>query len=219
MHNRVMTSQTRRRFLAATILAALCTPLHHTLAEEAVWASLFDGKALGQWKETDFAGKGEVSVKDGQIIIGTGDLTGINLAAAPAKMDYEVEFKAMRVQGDDFFVGFTFPVGEKHVTFIAGGWGGTVTGISSVNGQDASENETTEFKKYENARWYRVRVKVTKAMLEVWIDDEQMVKLELEGKELSMRAGEIEISAPFGFATWRTNAALKEIRWRKVQPR
>ena len=23
----------------------------------------------------------------------------------PAKMDYEVEFKAMRVQGDDFFVG------------------------------------------------------------------------------------------------------------------
>ena len=133
-------------------------------------------------------------------------------------MDYEVEFKAMRVQGDDFFVGFTFPVGEKHVTFIAGGWGGTVTGISNVNSENASENETTQFKKYENGHWYRVRVKVTKAKLDVWIDDEQMVKLELEGKQLSMRAGEIESSAPFGFASYRTNAALKEIRWRKVQP-
>jgi len=217
-----MTSQTRRRFLAITILASLCTPLHHALAAEAEWVSLFDGKALGQWKETDFAGKGEVSVKDGQIILGTpgntGEITGINLAAAPARMDYEVEFKAMRVQGDDFFVGFTFPVGEKHVTFIAGGWGGTVTGISNVNGEPASENETTQFKKYENGHWYRVRVKVTKARLDVWIDDEQMVKLELEGKRLSLREGEIEISAPFGFASWRTTAALKEIRWRKVQP-
>jgi hypothetical protein len=87
-----------------------------------------------------------------------------------------------------------------------------------VNSENASENETTQFKKYENGHWYRVRVKVTKAKLDVWIDDEQMVKLELEGKQLSMRAGEIESSAPFGFATWRTNAALKEIRWRKLQP-
>ncbi len=214
-----MTSPTRRRFLAITILASLCTSAFHSNADEAEWVPLFDGKALGQWKETDFAGKGEVSVKDGQIILGTGgDITGVNLAAAPAKMDYEVEFKAMRVQGDDFFVGFTFPVGEKHVTFIAGGWGGTVTGISNVNSENASENETTQFKKYENGHWYRVRVKVTKAKLDVWIDDEQMVKLELEGKQLSMRAGEIESSAPFGFASYRTNAALKEIRWRKAQP-
>ena len=158
-------------------------------------------------------------MKDGQIILGTGgDLTGINLAADPAEIDYEVEFKAMRVQGDDFFVGFTFPVFDKHVTFIAGGWGGTVTGISNVNSENASENETTQFKKYENGHWYRVRVKVTKVRLDVWIDDEQMVKLEHESKHLSMRAGEIESSAPFGFASFRTTAALKEIRWRKVQP-
>lgn len=212
-----MTLQTRRSFLATTIVAALCTPTLHTHAAEAEWTPLFDGKALGQWKETDFAGKGEVTVKDGQIILGTGgDITGVNLAAAPAKTDYEVEFKAMRVQGDDFFVGFTFPVSEKHVTLIAGGWGGTVTGISNVNGENASENETTQFKKYENGRWYRVRVKVTKAKLDVWIDDEQMVKLELEGKQLSMRAGEIESSAPFGLASYRTTAAIKEIRWRKL---
>ncbi len=186
-------------------------------ASAAGWQPLFDGKSLGAWKETDFAGKGEVEVKDGQLILNAGgDLTGVNLAAAPATMDYEVEFQAMRVEGDDFFIGFTFPVADKHVTFIAGGWGGSVTGISNINGDSASENETTQFKKYENKKWYAVRVKVTKSKLEAWIDKEQVVDLETEGKQLAMRVGEIESSVPFGFATWRTKGALKDVRWRKL---
>jgi hypothetical protein len=156
-------------------------------------------------------------VKDGQLILNVGgDLTGINLPAAPANIDYEVEFQAMRVEGDDFFVGFTFPVGDKHVTFIAGGWGGAVTGISNVNGENASENETTQFKKYDNGKWYAVRVRVAKDKLEAWMDKEKVVDLELEGKQLAMRVGEIESSAPFGFATWRTKAAIKDLRWRKL---
>ena len=32
--------------------------------------SLFDGKTLTGWKESDFAGRGEVEVKDGRIVIG-----------------------------------------------------------------------------------------------------------------------------------------------------
>jgi sugar phosphate isomerase/epimerase len=186
-------------------------------AAPAGWQPLFDGKSLGAWKETDFAGKGEVAVKDGQLILNVGgDLTGVNLAAAPATMNYEVEFQAMRVEGDDFFVGFTFPVADKHVTFIAGGWGGSVTGISNVGSENASENETTQFKKYDNGKWYQVRVKVTQAKLEAWIDKEQVVDLELDGKQLGMRVGEIESSLPFGFATWRTKAAYKDLRWRKL---
>jgi sugar phosphate isomerase/epimerase len=194
-------------------LRPLCAPA----PAGAGWQQLFDGKGLGNWKETEFAGGGSVEVKEGQLILGTGgDLTGINLAAAPATMDYEVEFSAMRVEGDDFFVGFTFPVGETHATFIAGGWAGSVTGISNVNGENASENETTQFKKYDNGKWYRVRLKVTKAKLEAWIEAEQVVDLETEGKRIEMRIGEIESSKPFGFATWRTKAALKDIRWRKL---
>ena len=185
--------------------------------QSVLWLPLMEPDGLGKWKETDFAGHGEATVKDGVITIGTGgDLSGINLEEAPARMDYEVEFQAMRVEGDDFFCGFTFPVGEKCVTFIAGGWGGTVTGISNVGGESASENETTQFRKYEQGRWYRIRVKVTKAKVETWIDDEQMVDLETDGKQLEMRAGEIEISKPFGLATWRTTARIKEMRWRKL---
>ena len=156
-------------------------------------------------------------VKDGQLILPQGgDLTGVNLEKAPATMDYEVAFDAMRVLGDDFFVGLTFPIGDTHVTFVAGGWGGTVTGISCVGGENASENETTQFKNYKNGQWYAVRVKVTKAKLEITIDNEKMVNLDLEGKTLKMRDGEIEISKPFGFATWRTSGAYKNIRWRKL---
>jgi hypothetical protein len=42
------------------------------------------------------------------------------------------------------------------------------------------------------------------------------VDLELAGKELEMRIGEIESSQPFGFASWRTTGAIKDIRWRKL---
>ena len=69
---------------------------------------------------------------------------------------------------------------------------------------------------YKNGQWYRFRVKVTKSKIEAWLDDDQIVNLETEGKKLEMRAGEIESSKPFGFATWRTKGAIKDIRWRKL---
>ncbi len=186
-------------------------------AADEKWESLFDGKALGKWKETDFAGKADIVIKDGQLILPQGgDMTGVNLGKAPATMDYEVAFDAMRVLGDDFFVGLTFPIGGQHVTFVAGGWGGTVTGISCVDGENASENETTKFVNYKNGQWYAVRVKVTKEKLEVTINKEKVVDLALDGKTIGMRAGEIEISKPFGLATWRTSGAYRNIRWRKL---
>lgn len=200
----------------AQLRAAFSSPAP-TVVPATEWVSLFDGKTLGKWKETDFAGHADVLVKDGEILLPQGgDMTGINLEVAPAKIDYEVQMKAKRIDGDDFFCGFTFPVRDKHVTFIAGGWGGSVVGISNVNGENASENETTQFQNFKNGQWYDIRVRVTKTKIEAWIDQEQVVDLETEGKSLDMRIGEIESSLPFGIATWRTSAALKDLRWRKL---
>ncbi len=210
-----MNSLSRRRFFLTSSFALIALPFSR--AAEPEWTPLFDGKALGKWKETDFAGHADVKVKDGEILLPQGgDITGINLEAAPAKMDYELELQAKRVEGDDFFCGLTFPVGEKCVTFIVGGWGGSVVGISNVDGENASENETTTYRNFEKGRWYRLRVRVTKTKLEAWIDAEQVVNLETEGKNLDMRIGEIESSKPLGVATWRTGGVLKDIRWRKL---
>lgn len=188
------------------------------IAEEQKWIPLFDGKSLGNWQETDFAGRGEVSIKDETIVMSAGgDLTGINLKQAPARQNYELELMAQKIQGSDFFCGLTFPVGEKCATFIVGGWGGALTGISSINGADASENMTTSFKKYEDGQWYRIRVRVTDKKLEAWVDEELMADVELEGLKIDVRSGEIELSQPLGIASFRTKTALKEIRWRVIK--
>ena len=81
---------------------------------------------------------------------------------------------------------------------------------------DASENETSLARKFDNGRWYRIRVRVTPGKIDAWLDEDQVIKLEVEGRKLSMRAGEIEQSEPFGIASFRTRAALRDIKIRRV---
>jgi sugar phosphate isomerase/epimerase len=179
------------------------------------WKPLFDGKTLTGWKAPNFSGQGEVEVKDGQMILGTGsDITGMNYTGDLPKMNYEVALEASRQQGSDFFCGLTLPYGDKCCTLVVGGWGGSLVGLSSINGDDASENETTKFLKFETGKWYRIRVKMTPEKIEAWIDDDQVVKVETPGKKIDMRPGEIELSKPFGIATFRTQAALRDIKLR-----
>lgn len=201
------------------LLAQLRGVLDGTLAKavDAEWTPLFDGKTLDGWKSIDFGGHGDVTIEDGRIVLGQGDtLTGIRATREFPKMNYEVTLEAMRVDGTDFFCGLTFPYGETHATFVVGGWGGGIVGLSSINGDDASENETTQIKKFEMKRWYRVRLRVTPEKIEAWIDDEQMVNVTTQGKKISMRAGEIEASEPFGIASFRTQAALRGIKLRRL---
>lgn len=200
-------------------LLAKLHELFHAPAKSAAAASLplFDGKTLHDWKITDFGGHGDVTVDNGTIVLDTGnDLTGVNYTGDVPKMNYEVELEAMKVLGDDFFCGLTFPVANACCTLIVGGWGGGVVGISSLDGNDASENETTQVMGFAKNRWYRIRVRVTPDRLQAWIDKEEVANVETEGKRISMRAGEIEESQPFGIATYRTRAALRGITLRRL---
>ena len=179
--------------------------------------SLFDGKSLGSWKSTNFGGEGKVSVKNGQIIIEMGsNISGITWSGgALPKMNYEISLEAMKVQGDDFFCGLTFPVGDDPCSLIVGGWGGSVVGLSSINGMDASENETTQIMNFAHNQWYRIRLRVTKGKIEAWINDKNVVDLETKGKRISIRP-EVELSRPLGIANWLTEAALRNINLRKL---
>ena len=128
----------------------------------------------------------------------------------PPHTNYELTLEAQRVDGSDFFCGLTFPVGKGHCSLILGGWGGSLVGLSSIDGYDASENETTCFERFETGRWYKVRVRVTKEKIEAWLDKEKIVDLELKDRKLSLR-WEMETMPPFGFATYYTTGGLKDI--------
>jgi hypothetical protein len=182
------------------------------------WRPLFDGKTLEGWKASDFAGAGDVKVEDGSIVLSAGnDMTGITASREIPKLDYEVELEAQRLSGSDFFCALTFPVKDSFCSLVVGGWGGGVVGLSSLNGFDASENETTNYKKFENGKWYPVRLRVTDQRITAWIDGEEIVDVDTRETKLTTRI-EVESSKPFGIASWQTKAALRKIRIRELTP-
>jgi len=181
------------------------------------WRELFNGQSLAGWSETQFAGRGEVECRDGVILLKMGDpFTGISWTNQFPRINFEVALDAMRVMGSDFFCGLTVPVGDSFCSLIVGGWGGSLVGISSLNGMDASENETTKFVSFESRRWYRIRLRVTERRIQAWIDDEKLVDVDTTDKKISLRPGDIELSKPFGLACWQTSALLREIKMRLV---
>ena len=181
------------------------------------WRTLFDGKSLAGWKSVDFGGEGKVYVKDGALLMEKGkQMTGVVYTRGDfPRSDYEVALEAKKLTGDDFFCTTTFPVGDSHCSLVVGGWGGTVVGLSSVDGADASENETSGSKEFQRDRWYRVRVRVTGKKIEAWIDNDKVVGLETEGRKISVRL-ECRPCRPFGVATWDTVGAVRAIRVRAL---
>lgn len=143
--------------------------------------------------------------------------TGLNWTNEFPKLNYELALDAMRVNGADFFCGLTVPVGDSFCSLILGGWGGALVGISSLDGMDASENETTKYVTFLQNHWYRIRLRVTQGRIEGWIDQEKLVDVVTTGKRISLRPGEIEESKPFGLACWQTSAAWRQIKVRHVE--
>lgn len=181
--------------------------------------SLFDGKTLGKWETTQFGGEGDTFVdEEGNLEFGFGAvITGVNWTGdVPATSNYEISLEAMKLDGNDFFVALTFPVRDSHATFVVGGWGGGVVGISSVDDLNASENETMNIDGFETDVWHKIRVRVTDDKLQAWIGDEQKVDLELEGRKLSLLPGDIELSVPIGLAAYQTRARYRNIVWRNL---
>ncbi len=171
----------------------------------------FDTKTLNGWEVTNFGPQGPVYVSGGSIILGMGDgCTGITWAKDFPKVNYEVHLEAKQMDGNDFFCGMTFPVKEDFCTLIVGGWTGSVTGLSNIDGYDASENETTLFKLYEKNVWYNIKLRVTADSIIAWVDDTTVVDVNIVGKKLSIRP-EVTLSKPFGIASWQTTAAIRNI--------
>jgi hypothetical protein len=172
----------------------------------------FDGRVRTGWDVTNFGPQGPVYVSGDAIILGMGDgCTGITWRGEFPQNNYEVTLNAKKVAGNDFFCGMTFPVGADPCTFIVGGWGGGTVGLSSIDGLDAFHNNTKQNMLFEKDRWYHIRLIVTGGKIEGWIDNTRVVNFDIGKHKLSIRP-EVELSRPFGIASWNTTAAIKDVQ-------
>ncbi|HCN29767.1 MAG TPA: DUF1080 domain-containing protein [Verrucomicrobiales bacterium] len=182
---------------------------------------LFTGKSLDDWETVDIGGSGEVTLEGGQMIIAQGDsLSGVvykKVAELPLT-NYEITLQAKRLQGVDFFCGLTFPVGklDRCATLILGGWGGSVTGISSIDDLDAANNSTGSYQRFDDDKWYSVRLRVTPENLSAWVDEKQVVDADINGRKVNLRPGPIEAYAPLSITTFTTMAAIRGVTLKKL---
>lgn len=186
--------------------------------QKVVWKSLLS-HGLDDWEVTRFGGEGEVLLKDKTLIIEMGHpISGVTYKKGDQlpKVNYELSVEAKRVLGNDFFCGLTFPIKESHCTLILGGWGGSLTGVSSINGSDASENETSGSESFKSNQWYQVRVVVKEDRLEAWVDQTQLFDIETEGLSFDTRI-EMDLSKPLGLATFETEAHYRNFQYRLLK--
>jgi hypothetical protein len=184
---------------------------------------LLDPPHAASWRQAGIPDEGKVTVRDGILSLSAGQpMTGATFAAGSEAglplTNYAIHYEAMRLEGEDFFGTVTFPVGDldTHVSFVLGGWGGTVTGISSIDFSDANENQTRAEQRFENNRWYRVRIEVRPEDLRVWLDDRLVVNVSTKGRKLSLRPGFIDHCRPFGFASFGTEARIRGVAIRRL---
>ena len=177
---------------------------------------LFDGVSLDHWQVIDYEGHGTISIADSCIIIGKGEfISGIRWTEYFPKTNYEVTLYAKRVDGNDFFCGMTFPVKESFLTLVLGGWGGSLCGLSCIDGYDAANNFTGKIFYFGTGAWWPVRLRVTDKKIEAWVEQDKIVDFTIGNSSLSLRL-EVESSVPFGITTYKTTGALRDIKLQMI---
>lgn len=194
------------------------------------WVDMFDAKTMTGWIPLELGGSGptefdEAFTSEGQkdaipvIRINRGDmLSGMAWTNGPVRMNYEIEWEAMRTDGNDFFAALSVPVKDDYITFVPAGWGGAVCGISSVDGHDASENETSKYLPFQDKTWYKFKIRVTDKKIEAWVDDKRIVNLLTADKTLGLRPGSPSEINRYGivFTAYRSTGIIKSVRMRKL---
>jgi hypothetical protein len=206
------------QFLFLSVFPWFTDTLHSEEVEEYT-KILFDGKSFKNWSVTDYAGHGEVKLdQNGSIYLEFGiALTGVHWSGHPLpRVNYEIQWDARKEMGSDFFGSLTFPFKENHATLILGGWGGALVGISSIDGFDASENESSTAHFFKSKQWYQCRLRVTDTHFKFWVDGEKLIDCFIEDREISMRSGEIELSTPLGFSTYDTTGLIRNVVLRNI---
>jgi len=209
--------------LAGSIGLSACRPAIETTVQ--AW-DLLDPTFHTHWQKADIPEEGTFACKDQELTLAPGlPMTGCKFTAWSTLglpgTGYSIEYEAMRAEGDDIFGMCTFPVSshQAHATFVIGGWGGTLTGISSIDFKDASENSTRAEQRFENGVWHHVRIEIRDQDLRAWVNHKRVVNVSILGRKVSLRAGYIDHCLPFGFATWNTTGKIRQVQIRMLRDR
>jgi hypothetical protein len=181
------------------------------------WRSLFDGTSLRGWQAIDQfprgtgSGKGgRVHVQDGRIVLDKGDpFTGIVWSGEPPTLGYEIAFETMRGSGDGpCLCNVIYPAGSRSCALLLGDSKGALH-------LGAAKHPSLRMS-FQPGRWYAVRLRVTEAKVQLWIDR----KLVLEGERLG-RAPDLwyrwDPLTPLGIFTTRVKSAVRNIRLRRLE--
>ncbi|MCX6613554.1 MAG: DUF1080 domain-containing protein, partial [Acidobacteria bacterium] len=107
---------------------------------------------------------------------------------------------------------------DSHATWVNGGWGGDIVGISSIDNWDASENETRAYFNFENERFYRFRIEVKAATIRAWIDDKLVVDLKINNRTISLRRG-MDVTTPLSLFSYNSASSIRKIEYRLLPTR
>ncbi|HUT35124.1 MAG TPA: protein kinase [Planctomycetota bacterium] len=187
------------------------------------WQSLFDGKTLTGWKplsSAHFTGKDLVSVSEGSIELrGEGSAAGVTYTGSVPRMDYEIQFEAMRVKGGGRMAALVFPYGDAHALWALGFHSGSV-GIDMVDNRNDNNWRNPTYKRVEirSGAWHRWRLSVTRERIQGWLDDKVVLNLATAGHPLSI-AGEFAVGAPLALCADQDSAGrIRNIRLRRIEP-
>lgn len=172
---------------------------------------LYDGVDLADWELGVYGESDEYEVnEEGVIIPQTAALAGMTYRGELPETPYVLGVEATRLYGADFFLGLTFPAGEDHLTLVLGGWGGMVCGLSSIDGVDASSNDTRTLRHFPNGKRHAVVVTVTETEVDVTIDGEPFLTTSIADRELGLRV-DVEPSFPLGIASYATSTQVHRV--------
>jgi hypothetical protein len=175
------------------------------------------------WQATPFKNHATPVFENKDITLPFGQpMTGITRPAtaktAFPTLNYEIRWEATRTTGNDFFSSLTFPVADSFCTLVTGGWGGDIVGLSSIDGWDASENETRTYFNFENKRWYKFRLRVEANRIQAWIDEKSVVDLAINGRNIGLRREDMKLTTPLGFLSYNSTGILRNIEYRSLKP-
>ena len=172
---------------------------------------LFDPSLLGDWETGVFGNPDEFDTTDeGVVIPQTSTIAGMTYRGTAPTTPYVMHVDVTKRYGDDFFLGLTFPVRDSHLTLVLGGWGGGVSGLSCIDGKDASDNATRHVEYFPNGKRQMVVLDVTDTRVVARLDGRVLVDADLTGKELGLRT-EVLASRPVGVATFATCSLIHSI--------